>query len=484
MSSKGIIHYYKSLPVQVKASLWFLICSFLQKGISMMTTPIFTRLLDTNEYGQFGVFNSWYGIVSIVVGLSLSSGVHTQGLVKYDKERALFSSSLQGLSTFLTIIWTVIYLGARSFWNSVLGLTTVQVLSMLALIWTTSVFNFWANEQRVTYSYRVLVIVTLIVSFAKPLVGIFLVTHFADKVTARIIGLVAVELICFSWMFWYQLRRGKHLVSEKFWKYALAFNLPLVPHYLSQTVLMSADRIMIQRMVGASEAGIYNLSYSISLIMTLFNTALAQTLNPWIYTKIKEKRINDIAPIAYATLVLIASVNIVLILLSPEIVAFFAPGSYRDAIRTIPPIAMSVYFLYCYDLFAKFSFYYEKTSQITLMTMAVAILNIILNYFGIRLFGYVAAGYTTLICYIMYAGFHYGLMIRVCRKYNNNVFPYDTKIIILISGLFIIICAISRAMYISTLLRMSFIIVIIITIICFRKKLIKLTRLLLANEKV
>ena len=266
---KKMIDKYKSLPVQVKASLWFLICSFLQKGISMITTPIFTRLLDTNEYGQFGVFNSWYGIVSIIVGLSLTSGVHTQGLVKYDKERSLFSSSLQGLSTLLTIVWIGIYFFTQSFWNSVFNLSTVQVLAMLVMVWTTSVFNFWANEQRVTYSYRTLVIVTLIVSFAKPLVGIYLVTHSEDKVTARILGLVLVELVGYSWMFWYQLKRGRHLVSKKFWKYALLFNLPLVPHYLSQTVLMSADRIMIQRMVGSSEAGIYNLSYSVSDLMRI-----------------------------------------------------------------------------------------------------------------------------------------------------------------------------------------------------------------------
>lgn len=56
---------------------------------------------------------------------------------------------------------------------------------------------------------------------------------------------------------------------------------------------------MISSMVGESEAGIYSLAYSLSSIMTLFNTALMQTLNPWIYKKIKEQDIKSIAPIAY-----------------------------------------------------------------------------------------------------------------------------------------------------------------------------------------
>ena len=66
---------YNSIPIQVKASIWFLICSFLQKGISMLTTPIFTRILSTSEYGQYNVFNSWLGIVTVFVSMSLSGGV-------------------------------------------------------------------------------------------------------------------------------------------------------------------------------------------------------------------------------------------------------------------------------------------------------------------------------------------------------------------------------------------------------------------------
>ena len=84
-------------------------------------------------------------------------------------------------------------------------------------------------------------------------------------------------------MFYVQQKAGKAFFSKKFWKYALLFNIPLVPHYLASTVLNSADRIMIQEMVGSSEAGIYNLAYSVSLIMTFFNTALMQTITPWMY---------------------------------------------------------------------------------------------------------------------------------------------------------------------------------------------------------
>ena len=83
---------YATLPIQVKASLWFLICSFLQKGISTISTPIFTRLLSTEEYGQYSAFSSWLEILTIFVCLQLSAGVYQQALIKFDKERHVLSS--------------------------------------------------------------------------------------------------------------------------------------------------------------------------------------------------------------------------------------------------------------------------------------------------------------------------------------------------------------------------------------------------------
>ena len=46
---------YIGMSVPVKAAFWFTVCNFLQRGISMITTPIFTRMLSTDEYGDVRV---------------------------------------------------------------------------------------------------------------------------------------------------------------------------------------------------------------------------------------------------------------------------------------------------------------------------------------------------------------------------------------------------------------------------------------------
>lgn len=416
------------------------------------------------------------GIISIFVTLNLCYGVYAQGLVKFDQEKNIYTSSLQGLTLVLVFAWTIIYIVCHDFWDMLFNLSTVQMLAMLVMIWTTAVFNFWAAEQRVLFRYKALVALTVGVSLAKPIVGIILVILAEDKVTARILGLVLVELIGYAALFFIQMHRGKKFFSRKFWKYALGFNIPLIPHYLSQSVLNSADRIMIKNMIGAGEAGIYSLAYSISLIMTLFNTALMNTISPWIYQKIKAKRIKEISSAAYATLIAIAGVNLLLIVLAPEAVRVFAPASYGEAIYVIPPVAMSVFFMYGYDLFAKFAFYYEKTRFIMAASMAGAVLNIVLNQIFISEYGYRAAGYTTLACYMIYCVCHYLFMNKVCDRFCDGIRPYDIKIISGITILFLGTGFILMLTYDHIYIRYGIVVAACMGIFCKRKEIVTIIR--------
>jgi len=472
-----LIYKYQTMPVQARAAFWFLVCSFLQKGISVITTPIFTRLLSTAEYGQFSVFNSWKSIVNIIVTLNMSGGVYMQSLVKFDEERDKLSSSLQGLTTLLIAAWTVVYLLFRRFVDGYFGLTTTQMLLMLLMIWTSSVFSFWAAEQRVLMNYKGLVALTIVVSIAKPVLGIIFVCNSEDKVTARIFGLALVEILAFSWLFFAQIKKGKTLVSGKFWKYCLGLSVPLIPHYLSQTLLATADRIMINNMVSADKAGIYSLAYSISQIMTLFGTAIMDSISPWIFQKIKDDKAEDIPRIGYLTMILVAGLNVMFILLAPEVVKIFATSDYYEAIWVIPPIALSVLFTYAYDFFAKFEFYFEKTGYISVATMIGAALNVALNYVFINVFGYIAAGYTTLICYMMYTCLHYYFMKKLCKEHMPDKRIFDTRFLLLITVVSLVCGFGIMALYNLPLIRYALAAVILVIIYVKRDFVLKLRTL-------
>ena len=398
----------------------------------------------------------------------------TRGLVKYEEDKERYASALQGMCTFCILIGLAIYGVSHNFWNHIFEMTTTQALLMFIMIWATAVFNFWSVSQRVDFKYRALVIITLISSIAKPVLGIILVRLADDKVTARILGLALVEVVTCTGLFVAQLRRGRTLYVKKYWVHALHFNLPLIPHYLSQTVLNSSDRIMIQKMVSADAAGIYSLAYSISQIMTIFNTALLKTIEPWLYKKMKANRTQDIGRVAYLSLGLVAAVNLILIALAPEAVAIFAPVQYHEAIWVIPPVAMGVYFMFAYTFFAVIEFYFEKTKYVTYATMSGAVLNIILNYICIKLFGYMAAGYTVA---------HYCFAQKICKEEMNGVRIYNLKTLLTITGAFMISGFLLMMTYNAPVIRYSLLVIACTLAVLKRNKIIALLKNLIAMKK-
>ena len=52
---------YLGMSKPVKAAFWFTVSSYLQRGISMIATPIFTRLLSTENYGLYSRTYSFVG---------------------------------------------------------------------------------------------------------------------------------------------------------------------------------------------------------------------------------------------------------------------------------------------------------------------------------------------------------------------------------------------------------------------------------------
>lgn len=68
-----IIQKYKDMAPAAKASLWFMVCNVLQKGLAFVAIPIYTRLLTTAEYGAYPVYNACYQLFLVFATLSMSS---------------------------------------------------------------------------------------------------------------------------------------------------------------------------------------------------------------------------------------------------------------------------------------------------------------------------------------------------------------------------------------------------------------------------
>ena len=140
--------------------------------------------------------------------------------------------------------------------------------------------------------------------------------------------------------------------------------------------------------------------------------------------------------------------------------------------------------MFMYSFFAPFEFFYKKTKFIAIATCVAAILNIILNYIFIRIYGYVAAGYTTLFCYIIYTLSHYLFMRKICKEEVETKVPYDSKVLIAISIGFICVGFAMMSTYNYPIIRYGIILLIIVFLILFRNQLIHAGKEILQVRKI
>lgn len=467
---------YFSLSVGVRAALWFTVCNMLQKAITMITLPIFTRLLTTEQYGTFTVYQSWYSIIFIIATLNLSGGVVNNGMVKYETKRNEFISAIQGLATTITIIFFVIYLVFHSFFNSLFELSTIFMLTMFIQLLFEPAYLFWAQRQRYEYKYKSLIIVTLLLAVLSPIIGVIAVISTDYKAEARVISYALVQ-ICIGLIFYIiQAYRGKKLFSKDIWKFALLFNLPLVPHYLSQTVLGQSDRIMISRMIGSSQAAIYGVAYNLASVISIFINAINSSFVPSMYENIKNKNHKSIKKTSNFLVLFMCALIGIFMLFGPEIILLFTTKEYMETKWIFPPVAASIFFTFLYVMFINVEFYFEKTTYVMIVSVIGAGLNILLNLIFIKKYGYIAAGYTTVFCYMLFAIGHFALYKYILKKKEIAETIFDGKRITIYSIILLLFMGISVVLYKYNIVRYGLIAVIGIICLINYKKIIKIAK--------
>lgn len=465
-----LLEKYKKIPDPVKASLWFTLCNVIQKGISLISMPIFTRLMTSAQYGEYTNYQAWYQIISIFATLNLYYGVFNNGMTKYPNDRERFTSSMTGLTTILTAALFIVYLLAPAFWNDMMKLSSLYVYAMFVELFFVPAFNFWAAKERYDYKYRKLVIVTLIMAFGSPVLGVLTVLNTQYKAEARVLSYVFVQ-VCIGLVFYiYNMVRGKAFYIKEYWRFALVFNIPLIPHYLSSQILNQADRIMIANMIGKGEAAIYSIAYNVATIMQIVITAINNSFTPYMYKSIKTGECSGVRKNSKITISLVGLACVGVMALGPEVISIFAPEEYYDAIWVIPPVACAVYFKFLYPLFSTVEFYYEKTGFVMIASCIGAVANVILNYIFIRIYGYYAAGYTTLFCYILYSLAHYVFQRRVAREHDLVDALFDMKYIVMFSLFMLAAMVVMLTLYPYRILRYIICLVLaVILIVLFRR---------------
>lgn len=142
----------------------------------------------------------------------------------------------------------------------------------------------------------------------------------------------------------------------------------------------------------------------------------------------------------------------------------------------MPPVIVACAFQFVYGMYVNIEIFIKKTFQISVGTVAAAIVNIVLNYFFIPIYGYQAAAYTTLIGYIFLWLFHF-IIVKANKEFVDI---YDTKFILKILAVLLLISFLMLIIYHYDTLRYIIItiymVVLILMLIKYRRQIVSMIK--------
>lgn len=414
----------------VISMITYLIANMIGMVVSLVALPILTNLLSTSDMGIATSFITLKNIVTIILLLSMYISIDKIFVtLKQEEDRYKFLSSIYIFSTIAGIVIYAIYFIFRDFLNPILGFDTkfmtLMFIMCLLINGCTLMNSYWnfCNKAKNTFIYN------LLVSPVSQILSIILVYVLAtNKYLGRIIGVDFFNIVLGLFCGIIILVRGKFTIKKQYVKESLQISLPMVPHLLAQVFLSSCDLLMIKNMVGESQAGIYSVAYTIANILYTISLQIFKPWSPWVYRRIENKETDSIKENSKIVMHVIWILCIGLFTLAPELIKLFINAEYVEASVIVAPICLGIFFQMMYIFFYDIEYFHKKNIQIAVFSIITAVINIILNAIAIKIWGYQAAAYTTVISYFILCILHYFGM----RKVDKTKY-YDIKTLIILS---------------------------------------------------
>ena len=178
-----------------KAGIGYTVANILIRGIGFLTLPIFSRVLDTYDFGIYNVFIAYDSILFCIIGFALHSSIKSANW-EYPGEidKYLSSISLIYLGNMALLIIVVLVFNQQL--ASLVGLETVVIVAMVLHSFGSAVVALYNARISLQYSYvKYMVVATTssIGNVALSLVLIFTLFN-GQRYLGRILGATTVLL--------------------------------------------------------------------------------------------------------------------------------------------------------------------------------------------------------------------------------------------------------------------------------------------------
>lgn len=389
----------KSLLVD---GMWLLSQHGFKFVVNFFVTVLLARYLGPENYGLFSLSIAYILIFAIFSDLGISD-ILVRDLVTNEKKEALLSTAfiLRILGGIISIIFLVSFINIFS-QSSIITKSLLILSPVLIFKSFNSYSDFFQSINKNKY-LSIASIVSILIGGALTYVFIILEKSYFDFVFVYLLEFVILSLLL--WVFYISVKNRLRLKFDKIIaKKILNESWPLIIAGASSIISTRVDQIFIGNMLSESVLGNYSVAAKISEVWLIFPMIYGRVVYP---TLVEKRRINfkNYKKIIFSTISLFFVFGLfgasLITYLSKDIISILFGDQYNLA-----SLYLSFYIWSTLPYFTLFVlnqiFYIEKiTRYVIIVSISSIILNILLNYFLINLYGALGAIIGTLIATIV-----------------------------------------------------------------------------------
>ena len=197
----------------------------LLNGISLITAPLFSRILGDSGYGILKIYNIWASVIAIVFTLQ-TEGTLVNARVEYpESEQKRYQSATMGMSALLFLLCSGVVVLFLQPISNLLKLEPFLILLMLVQAFGTYCVNFLSTKYTYEFKARRNMLISLAVTVMTLVLSLVLILQMEYEVryygraiaiaaTYGLIGIPACVMILLQWR-WLDRNTAPHTPSAE-----------------------------------------------------------------------------------------------------------------------------------------------------------------------------------------------------------------------------------------------------------------------------
>lgn len=350
---------YKSL---LKDSAIYSVSTMLARGFSLITVPIFTRILTPSDYGALDILSYSVTIFALFLGLGLDQAVarfyyDSEGT---DKKKAIASSVLAyNLIAPIPIVLVGALLSDKIAGTLLRGqVSAATIIAAFFLLWSNCIFIITMNQLR----YQLQAKKYMYCSIGNTILSLSLSLWFVASLKLGVLGVFVAQCVsaaCFSGVAYLFSRKSYGWTFNWFcFKELTYYSLPLVPGTMAIFATQYMDRYVLTAFRSLTDVGIYGIGSRIASLVYLFLTGFQGAWAPIVMKTYNDPESAERFKRILDYFVFITAVGTIWVsFFSKEILVIFTTQSYVNAYILVP-------FLLCAIVLSSIGNYFTYGIQI------------------------------------------------------------------------------------------------------------------------